>query len=307
MTERPQQTMGAAPILEPDSGAAIGKVEGRTQREIVWRRFRRHRLAMASAVVLLVIFAAAIAAPLIAPYGYAEPDFTAINSPPSVAHPMGADTLGRDQLTRILYGGRVSLLSGLSVGVFSTLFGAVVGIVAGFYGRFVDAGAMGFTDFMLVLPLLPFLIVLGSILNFTPLTIAAVLTLFLWVTTARLVRGQVLSLRNREYVQAAQAIGVSGVRIMIRHIFPNVIGVVVVQATLLTALAIGLESSLSYLGVGIQPPTPSWGNLLEDARSTLTQQWWLAVFPLAMIVLTATCVNFLGDGLRDALDPKAVE
>jgi peptide/nickel transport system permease protein len=190
---------------------------------------------------------------------------------------------------------------------YESVCGAAVGIFSGFYGRFVDTTAMGFTDFMLTLPFLPILLVMGSIYNFTAVTITFALVLLLWMTIARLVRGQVLSVRNQEYVQSAKAIGVSDFMIMFRHIFPNVVGVMLVQATLITAEAILIESALSFLGLGIQPPTPSWGNLLEDARTTMTTQWWLTWFPGMMIVVTVLCVNFLGDGLRDALDPKAVE
>ncbi|ABG03841.1 binding-protein-dependent transport systems inner membrane component [Rubrobacter xylanophilus DSM 9941] len=298
---------GQAPVAEPPVSGEHPRVEGRTQRQIVWRRFRRHRLALVGGVVLLFLYAAAILTPWIAPYGYDEIDVSALNQPPSLEHPMGTDRLGRDELTRVLYGGRVSLMVGLCVGVFSTLIGATVGIVSGYYGRFVDSALMGFTDYMLVLPFLPLLLVLGSLFSFTPVTITLALVLLLWMDLARLVRGQVLSLRDQEFVLAARAIGVSDLRIMARHILPNVVGVLVVKATLAVALAILLESAISYLGFGIQPPTPSWGNMLTDARATMTTQWWLTVFPGLMIVITALCVNFLGDGLRDALDPKAVE
>ena len=304
MAERRVETLSPS---EPPGGDERGAVRGRTQRQIVWYRFRRHRLAVACGVVLILLYALSLAAPLIAPYGYAEIDYDAVNQPPSASHPMGTDNLGRDELTRVLYGGRVSLLTGLSVGALSTVIGAAIGIFAGFYGRFVDIGAMGFVDFMFTLPGLPVLLVLGSVFNFNAVTIALVLSLILWPTIARIVRGQVLALRDQEYVQAARAIGVSGGGIMLRHILPNAVGVMIVQATLITAEAILIESALSFLGLGIQPPTPSWGNLLEDARTTITLQPWLAVFPGLMIIITSICVNFLGDGLRDALDPKAVE
>lgn len=307
MSERRLKPPDPAETPPTASGEGYGEVEGRTQRQIVWQRFRRHRLAMACGLILLLVYALALAAPLLAPYGFAEIDYKAVNQPPSLGHPMGTDNLGRDELTRVLYGGRVSLLTGLGVGVLSTLVGAAIGIFAGFYGRFVDIGAMGFVDFMFTLPGLPVLLVLGSIFNFTAVTIAFALSLLLWPTITRIVRGQVLALRDQEYVLAARAVGVSGGRIMLRHILPNVAGVMIVQATLVTAEAILIESALSFLGLGIQPPTPSWGNMLEDARTTLTLQPWLAVFPGLMIILTAVCVNFLGDGLRDALDPKAVE
>lgn len=298
---------GGETALAVEAGESLGKVEGRTQREIVWRRFKRHRLAVAGGLVLLLLYAVALLTPTVAPYGYDEPDYAAINQGPSLDHPMGTDRLGRDELTRVLYGGRVSLLIGLGVGIFSTFIGAAVGIASGYYGRLVDVGAMGLTDFMLVLPFLPLLLVVGRVFEFTALTITFALVLLLWMTIARLVRGQVLTLRRQEYVLAARAVGVSDARIMLRHILPNAAGVMVVQATLVVAEAILIESALSFLGLGIQPPTPSWGNLLQDSRSTMTEQWWLTWFPGMMIVVTLLCVNFLGDGLRDALDPRAVE
>jgi peptide/nickel transport system permease protein len=297
----------AAVEVAEASGEDYGNVKGRTQREIIWRRFKRHRLALVGGAILLLLYLSAIVTPWIAPYGYAEIDFTAINQPPSLKHPMGTDRLGRDELTRVLYGGRVSLMVGLGVGVVSTLIGTTVGVFSGYYGRFVDTATMGFVDFMLVLPFIPLLLVMGSIFQFTPLTITLVLPLFLWPRMARLVRGQVLAIRDQEYVQAARAVGVSDFKVMLRHILPNVVGIIVVETTLIVALAILLETAVSFLGLGIQPPTPSWGNLLEDSRATMTEEPWLTWFPGMMIVITALCVNFLGDGLRDALDPKAVE
>ena len=293
--------------LQPAEGEEYGSVKGRTQREIIWRRFKRHRLALAGGAILILLYIAALVTPWIAPYGYAQIDYSAFNLPPSLHHPMGTDELGRDELTRVMYGGRISLALGLAVGVFSTVIGATVGIISGHYGKSVDVATMGFVDFMLTLPFLPLLLVAGKIFQFTPVTIIAALVLLLWPRMARLVRGQVLAVREQDYVQAARAIGVSNVKIMLRHVLPNVVGVMVVEATLIVALAILVESAISYLGLGIQPPTPSWGNLLQDARTTMTEQWWLALFPGLMIVITALCVNFLGDGLRDALDPKAVE
>lgn len=288
-------------------GEGYEKVQGRTQKEIIWRRFKRHKLAMAAGVVLVLLYLVAIATPWIAPYDYAKQDFTSMSQAPSLSHPMGTDQIGRDELTRVLYGGRVSMLVGLGVGAFITVIGTGVGIVSGYYGRYVDSGLMSTADFVLVLPFIPVLLVLGSIFRFNAVTITVVIALLLWPRMARLVRGQVLSIRDQEYVQAAKAAGVSNFRIMLRHILPNTFGIVVVEATLIVALAIILESIISFLGLGIQPPTPSWGNMLTDARTTMTTQWWLTIFPGLMIVLTALCVNFLGDGLRDALDPKAVE
>ena len=302
-----QRTGSGAVEAVGAAGAEYGKVRGRTQREIFWRRFKRHKLALASALVLVLIYVAALLTPVIAPYEYDEPDYTAINQGPSLEHPMGADRLGRDELTRVLYGGRVSLVVGLGVGVGVTVVGGVIGIMSGYFGRRVGAGLAGLMDFVLVLPFIPMLLVLGSIFRFSAFTITFVIALLLWPRMARLVRAQVLSVRNQEYVQASKAIGASHWNIMLRHVFPNVAGVMIVEATLVVAQAILIETAISYLGLGIQPPTPSWGNMLEDSRTTMTSQWWLTWFPGLMIVLTALCVNFLGDGLRDALDPKAVE
>ena len=304
------QGVAAGGVGVPPAGAAgdeYGKVEGRTQREIVWRRFKRHRLAIAGGLLLVLIYAAALATPVIAPYEYDESDFTALNQAPSVEHPMGTDRLGRDEFTRVLYGGRVSLVVGLGVGVFVTLVGGVIGLLSGYYGRRVDAALAGVMDFVLVLPFLPMLLVLGSIFRFSAFTITFVIALLVWPRMARLVRGQVLTIRDQDYVQAAKAVGVTNVKIALRHILPNVVGIMVVEATLIVAQAILIETAVSYLGLGIQPPTPSWGNMLEDSRTTMTTQWWLTWFPGLMIVVTALCVNFLGDGLRDALDPKAIE
>jgi peptide/nickel transport system permease protein len=304
------QGVAAGGVGVPPAGAAgdeYGKVEGRTQREIVWRRFKRHRLAIAGGLLLVLIYAAALATPVIAPYEYDESDFTALNQAPSVEHPMGTDRLGRDEFTRVLYGGRVSLVVGLGVGVFVTLVGGVIGLLSGYYGRRVDAALAGVMDFVLVLPFLPMLLVLGSIFRFSAFTITFVIALLVWPRMARLVRGQVLTIRDQDYVQAAKAVGVTNVKIALRHILPNVVGIMVVEATLIVAQAILIETAVSYLGLGIQPPTPSWGNMLEDSRTTMTTQWWLTWFPGLMIVITALCVNFLGDGLRDALDPKAIE
>ena len=300
-----EQVQGGSQAV--DATEAQANIKGRTQREIFWRQFKRHKLALISGVVLIFIYIVALLTPYVAPYGFAEIDFEALANGPTLAHPMGTDELGRDELTRVLYGGRVSLLLGLGVGVFSTIIGAAVGILAGFYGRFVDLGLMGFTDYVLTLPFLALLLVLGSIFQFDAVTITVLLAALLWPQIARIVRGQVLTVREQEYVLAARAIGVSGARIMVRHILPNVVGAMVVQATLTVGIAILAESVLSFLGLGIQPPTPSWGNLLSDAQTNMVQDWWLAVFPGIMIVITVLCVNFLGDGLRDALDPKSVE
>src|SRR5215203_502329 len=304
------QGVASGGVGVPPAGAAgdeYGKVDGRTQREIVWRRFKRHRLAIAGGLFLLLIYAAALATPVIAPYEYDESDFTALNQAPSVEHPMGTDRLGRDEFTRVLYGGRVSLVVGLGVGVFVTLVGGVIGLLSGYYGRRVDTALAGVMDFVLVLPFLPMLLVLGSIFRFSAFTITFVIALLVWPRMARLVRGQVLTIRDQDYVQAAKAVGVTNVKIALRHILPNVVGIMIVEATLIVAQAILIETAVSYLGLGIQPPTPSWGNMLEDSRTTMTTQWWLTWFPGLMIVITALCVNFLGDGLRDALDPKAIE
>ena len=284
-------TGGGAP------GTAVGS--------LVWRRLKRHELATASMVTMTVVSALCLAAPLIAPFDFDAIDLGSIRQPPSPGHWLGTDDLGRDLLTRLLYGGRVSILIGLLAAVIGTGFGSLVGAVAGFYGGRVDDLLMRFTDVVYSIPTLPLLIVLASYTQAGAGSMAVTIGVLSWMATARVVRGEVLKIRAMEYVEAARSLGATNARIIGRHILPNAVGPIVVGATLAVGNANILESSLSFLGLGVQPPTPTWGNMLMDAQATMSTQPWLSIFPGLAILVVVLAVNFLGDGLQDALDPRA--
>jgi peptide/nickel transport system permease protein len=279
---------------------------GLSQRALVWRRLRRHRLAMASLVVLGLMGLATALAGVLTSYGYADQNLLDTLAAPSAHHLMGTDTLGRDELSRLLYGGRVSLLVGIGVALSAGLVGTLAGAVAGFYGGRLDDAVMRLTDLFLSIPLIVILIVASRILGGGILDIVLVLSALFWMPLARIVRGTILSLKEKEFIEAARALGASNRRIIVRHLLPNAIGPIVVSVTLSVAQAILAESTLSFLGFGIQPPVPTWGNMLADGRSLMTVAGWLVWFPGMAILLTVLCVNFLGDGLRDALDPAQV-
>lgn len=281
---------------------------------LVWRRFRKHPGAIVGAIVLTVIILSTVLVPL-SPYDPETSDLKNKLQPPSWEHPFGTDALGRDMLTRILYGGRISLLVGLMVVSITLSIGVPVGAIAGYFGGWIDNLLMRIIDATLALPSLLVLILLGAILREvkvafieknTVITIAVALGLLSWMTVARLVRAIFLALRDMEYVQAARALGASNARIIIQEILPNGVGPIIVESTLGIGWAIMEESGLSFLGFGIRPPTPSWGNLLSNAQEHLTQHPWLAIFPGLMIFFTIISVNYIGDGLRDALDPHKV-
>ena len=281
---------------------------------LIWRRFRRHKLALLSAVVLLLMVMLVIAAPL---SQYAPTDLNPRNefATPSAEHWFGTDELGRDVFTRILYGGRISL----AVGIFSTLFslaiGIVIGALAGYYGGWIDNILMRITDTFLILPVVFVLILFSALMRELPAladfrnsvwTVIIAISVFAWMLPARIARGLFLVLREREIVTASRALGASDARLIFLRILPNSIGPLLVTATLEMAYAIITESGLSYLGFGIQPPTPSWGNILESAQIHVYRAPWLAVFPGMMIFITVMAINFIGDGLRDAFDPYVV-
>ena len=270
------------------------------------RRFLKHKLAVFGLVMLLLLALMAILAPYIAPYTFDGQDLSIIGQPqaPSRMHLMGTDQLGRDAFTRILYGARISLLVGLFSALLATGLGTLIGALAGYYRGFTDALLMRFTDVVLCIPLLPLVIVLSGILRPSVALLICIVGGLSWMGTARLVRGQFLSLREREFVEASRALGGRDNRIMFRHILPNAVGPIIVSTTLSVGGAIMLESALSFLGLGVQPPTPTWGNLLNYASQWLTGAPWLALFPGLMILITVLSVNFLGDGLRDAFDPR---
>ena len=334
------------PKVEADGSAKQGGKSAESYWRTAWRRFRRHRLAMVGGVVLVLLILGAIFAPWLSPYDYARQNRRNMFAPPSLSlpsedtpadrcvrpkvllwkcgvHPFGTDDLGRDILTRVLYGGRVSLLVGFSAAMISTLLGTLIGATAGYLGGVTDAVASRFVDIMLSIPQLPLLLILAGLLANPDVKLAAILSqtlgdaksiviiivviiLLSWMSTARLVRGQVLSLRELDYVEGARAVGANRFRIIFRHLLPNVSSVVIVQATLMTGEAILIESGLSFLGLGIQPPAVSWGNMLSRAQGFLyyPNGVYIALFPGLFILLTVLCANFVGDGLRDALDPR---
>lgn len=279
-------------------------VTGQGYWAIAWRRFKKHRAAMAGGIVILLFIAAAVFAAQLTSYEFDQIDLYNRKAPPSRAHPMGTDELGHDVLTRILYAGRISLTVGFTAAFVSALFGMVVGGLSGYYGGWLDNALMRFTDIMFSLPDLPILIIIARYIGGRVDGIIFVISVFAWMGTARLVRGELLKLRTQDFAEAARATGASDTRILVRHLIPNSLAPVIVAATLTVGGAILSEAALSFLGIGIQPPTPSWGNMLQNAQDFIWTTPWLAVWPGAMIFLTVLCFNFLGDGLRDALDPR---
>ncbi|MFQ5794560.1 MAG: ABC transporter permease [Candidatus Bipolaricaulia bacterium] len=333
-----------SPELEPELEEPVRR--GESTWKLVWRRFRRHRLAILGATVIVTLVLLAILAPWLTPYDFSRqnrrlsfsgPSLNVIESPRALdkcvrsrvllwrcgIHPFGTDDLGRDILTRVLHGGRVSLLVGFVAALISTFIGSLLGATAAYMGGRLDSVISRFTDTMLSIPQLPLLLILSGLLassqgNFTTYLnkvlggsksiaiIIFVIIILSWMSTTRLVRGEVLSLREREFVDAARALGGSSFRVLFRHLLPNATHVIIVQATLQTGEAILVESGLSFLGLGIQPPAVSWGNMLSRAQEFFfyPNGIFIALFPGLLIFLTVLCFNFLGDGLRDALDPR---
>jgi peptide/nickel transport system permease protein len=279
---------------------------GDSQWAIAARQFRRNRLAIIGLIVMLILYLITLLTPLIAPYDpTAQGDIVLTRYlPPSLEHLMGTDKFGRDIFTRVLYGARISLTIGFIAVGLGVLLGGLVGSVAGYFGRWTDTMLMRFTDMMLSFPRLILLIVTIALFEPTIWLVVTVLGLTGWMSVARIVRGEVLTLREREFVQAAKVLGMSDARIIRRHIIPNTLAPVIVYATLGIGNTILLEAALSFLGLGVQPPTPSWGNMINDGRDSLITAWWISTFPGLAIVFTVVAFNLLGDGLRDALDPR---
>jgi len=283
-----------------------------------WRRFRKHRLAVVSAAILLTLILGVLLGPLVWRLPIDEIDFTARLQGPSWEHPLGTDDLGQDLLARILYGGRISLAVGFTAMFVAVGLGTFVGAVAGMAGGKFDAALMWVTDLFLSLPQLPLLLLIIYLFRDTLtgvvgqelgvfILIVAVIGAFNWMPVARLVRAQFFSLREKEFVEAARALGASRLRLVLRHILPNALGPVIVAATIDVAAAIIAESTLSFLGLGFPPDIPTWGRLLFDAKDNLDFAPHWALFPGLAIFLTVLSINFVGDGLRDALDPRRVQ
>jgi peptide/nickel transport system permease protein len=301
-----------APEIEPRAPEVAPegqKTQALSTRQITWRRFKRHKPAIVSMVVLGILAVVTALAPYLHLHSYHTIDFASSLQGPSSKHWFGTDNLGRDEFARVIYGGRVSLLIGLSVAVFSGVIGTAVGALAGFYGRWVDQVLMRVTDLFLAIPFLVVAILGTTIIQrlfphmSTVLGIVIILSLFFWMPNARIVRGVVLSLKEKEFVEAARASGSTNRRIITSHILPNALGPITVIVTLGVAAAILTESALSFLGFGVQPPTPTWGNMLNSAQNFVLVHPPMVWFPGLMILITVLAVNFIGDGLRDAFDP----
>lgn len=291
---------------EPSRENALPAAPAEPKRKGVFRRFLRHRLAVLGLIFIVTISLGAILAPWISPYDPYKMDLGQTGKGPSLSHPLGTDRLGRDTLTRILYGGRVSLAVGLTAVTISTAIGTILGFVAGYTGRWVDALIMRVTDVFMSFPLILLLIVSIPILGPKPINIVLILGLFTWMGVARLVRGQTIAVMNEPYVEAAVAGGSTGLRIVTKHVLPNSAAPIVVASTLGIANAMLSEAALSFLGLGIQPPIPSWGNMLHSAQQlqVLVNEPWVWMGPGTAIALTVLSINFAGDGIRDALDPR---
>jgi peptide/nickel transport system permease protein len=295
-------TSVTVPAVAPDVRALA-----RSQWLLAFERFRAHRPAVAGVIVLATLAVLCAAASLISPYDPDKTQLLALYEPPSLAHPFGTDDLGRDLATRILYGGRVSLTIGLLAVTVAVTMGTLVGVAAGYYGGWVDSLLMRIVDALYSFPRLFLLILFGVFFRgMTVGVIILVLGLLSWLTTSRLVRATFLSVKQREFVEAARGVGARDLRIIFRHILPNSLAPIIVAGTLGVGSAIIAESTLSFLGLGIQPPTSSWGNMLNHATTDMGKAPWIAFFPGFFIFLAVISINFIGDGLRDALDPRHV-
>ncbi|MDQ0727321.1 ABC transporter permease [Microbacterium sp. W4I20] len=267
--------------------------------------FLRHRLGVVSLIVLVILLVACFGAGWIAPYPQGQQDLLTGPTPPSGAHWLGTDELGRDYLSEILFSGQISLAIGLAVALLATVVGTALGAIAGYVGGWIGELIMRITDLFLIVPAIALLAVILQGLGPSPTTIVLALTALGWTYIARVVRAQVLSLREKDFIDAARGIGASGFRIVVSHLLPNLAGVIVVAMSLAVASSIIAESTLSFLGFGVQPPQTSWGSMLSQAAGYVgTPQVYLLYFPGIFILVTVLCVNFIGDGLRDALDPQ---
>lgn len=281
-------------------------VKGDSQWTIAARQFKRNKPALVGMGVILLLYVVALLAPVLAPYDpIAQHDIANTGYlSPSAQHWLGTDKFGRDVLSRIIYGSRISLSIGFIATVISITIGTLIGAIAGYFGGRTDSILMRFTDMVLAFPRLVLLIMIVALFSPSIAVIIVVLGLTQWPGTTRIVRGDVLSLREREFIQAARALGMGRARVILRHLIPNVLAPVIVTATLGIGNTIVLEAGLSFLGMGVQPPTPTWGSMVAEGRDNLIGAWWVATFPGLIIVLVVLAFNLVGDGLRDALDPR---
>ncbi len=277
------------------------------KRREFWARFRRNKLAMSGLVMVGALFVVSLLAPWLAPYDPGYIDLKAVLMPPDSAHWLGTDTLGRDVLSRIIFGSQVSLKVGFVAVGLATLIGLLVGSLSGYYGGWVDLVLMRFVDLMLCFPSFFLILAVIALLEPSIWNIMVVIGITSWMGVARMVRAELLSLKEREFVLAARALGASDMRLILRHLLPNALAPVMVSATLGVAGAILTESALSFLGLGVQPPTPSWGNILTAGKDNIEIAWWLSVFPGLAILFTVMSYNLLGEGIREAIDPRLKE
>jgi peptide/nickel transport system permease protein len=299
--------------LNKDNKKVVKKEKIMTPSRIVWNRLKKNKLAMAGLYILIFMVLFSLLGPLLSPYKINDIDVTMAKLPPSAKHWLGTDLLGRDILFRLMLAGRISLAVGIVSVCIQVIIGSLVGAIAGFYGGWVDSILMRVVDIFMSLPFLPILIILGAVLSdmkvpsqYRIFVVMFMIGFMTWPSLARLVRGQILSLREQEFMQAAQALGLRDTRKIFKHLLPNTIPSIIVSATLGIGGAILTESALSYLGLGVTPPTPSWGNMIQAVNNLvdLNRRPWLWVPPGIAIFVTVMAINLLGDGLRDALDPK---
>ncbi|WP_373796494.1 oligopeptide ABC transporter permease OppC [Neisseria dentiae] len=299
INKKPAAALAAA--LDP-----ADNVKGRSLWQDAWRRFRRNRAALASGLILLAVCAFVVFAPMLAPFAYDHTDWGAMQTAPSFEnkHYFGTDSLGRDLLARVAVGGRISLMVGAAGALVAVVIGVAYGAVSGFFGGKTDMLMMRFLEILNAFPFMFFVILLVTFFGRNLGFIFVAIGMVSWLDVARIVRGQTLSLKRKEFIEAAHVGGVSDTRIVFRHIVPNVLGVVVVYASLLVPGMILFESFLSFLGLGVQEPMTSWGAMLQDGANTMQVAPWQLLVPAVFLVVTLFCFNFIGDGLRDALDPK---
>jgi peptide/nickel transport system permease protein len=295
------------PAPETGLGALVPTLEGRPARgplQLAMLRLRRAKLAIIGLVVIVLLTFAAVFAGRVAPYGENEIDLFSITAGPSQTHWLGTDELGRDELSRLIYGGQVSLLVGVAAALLSTVIGIVLGAIAGYYGGWLDAALMRFVDLMLAFPAIFLLLIVFSLRGSSVLSVILFLGFFGWMWLTRIIRGEFLTLKARDFVEAARSVGVPDGRLIVRHLLPNVLAPIIVSTTLNIAYYMLAEATLSFLGFGVPPGTPTWGNMLNAARPNYTTHPILAIAPGLTLTIAVLAINFVGDGLRDAFDPR---